>query len=353
VRLSTLLGIAAVVLGVLVAVALVLLARSALILIAIALFLAIALNPAVEFFQRLGFGRGSAVAAVYLLALLVFVLLGLVLIPPLVDQITKFIQSLPGLVNDLTKGRGPLGFLERKYHVVEKVQNATKGVSASKLTGDAAPALSILKGLATSLVGLFVIAFMTLFMLLEGPEWRARVTGALPSARRPQIERIGSGVYRSVSGFVTGNLIASLIAGAYSGVILLVAGVPYALPLALFVVFIELIPFIGPLVVTVLLTLIAFTSSVVTGLVVFGLLGVYHLIEGHTLRPLIYGHALKLSPLSIIAAILIGTEVAGILGALAAIPVAGSIQVILTELLDARREAPEATAAASGTAGGP
>jgi predicted PurR-regulated permease PerM len=329
------------VLGVLAAVALVLLARSALILIAISLFLAIALNPAVEFFEDFGFGRGLAVATVYVLALLVFILLGLVLIPPLVDQITKFIQSLPHLVSDLTKGRGPFGFLERKYHVVEKVQSATKGVSASKLTGDAGPAVSILKGLATSIVGLFVIAFMTLFMLLEGPEWRARITDALPRARRPQIERIGSGVYRSVSGFVTGNLIASLIAGAYSAVILLVAGIPYAVPLALFVVFIELIPFIGPLVVTVLLSLIAFTSSVVTGLVVFGLLGVYHLIEGHTIRPLIYGHALKLSPLSIIAAILIGTEVAGILGALAAIPVAGSIQVILTELLEARREASE------------
>ncbi|MEA2370252.1 MAG: hypothetical protein QOH12_646 [Solirubrobacteraceae bacterium] len=337
-RLSTLLAIAAVVLGVLVAVALVLLARSALVLIAIALFLAVALNPAVEFFQRRGLGRGTAVGAVYVIALLVFVLAGLVLIPPLVDQITKFIQSLPHVVSDLTKGRGPLGFLERKYHVVEKVQNATKGVSASRLTGDAAPALSILKGLATSLVGVFVIAFMTLFMLLEGPEWRERITGALPRDRRAQVQRIGSGVYRSVSGFVTGNLIASLIAGVYAAVILLIAGVPYALPLALFVVFIELIPYIGPLVVTLLLSLIAVTNGLVTGLVVFGLLSVYHLVEGHTLRPLIYGHALELSPLSIIAAILIGTEVAGILGALAAIPVAGSIQVILTELLDARRE---------------
>jgi predicted PurR-regulated permease PerM len=325
------------VLGVLIAVGLVLLARSALILIAIALFLALALNPAVEFFQRRGLGRGLAVGAVYVLTLVFFVLLGLVLIPPLVHQITKFIQSLPNLVSELTKGKGPLGFLERKYHVVEKVRTATKGVSASKLTGDAAPALSILKGVATSLIGAFVIAFMTLFMLLEGPEWRERITGALPADRRPQIERIGSGIYRSVSGFVTGNLIASLIAGAYSAVILLVAEVPYALPLGLFVVFIELIPYIGPLVVTVLLSLIAATNTVLTGLIVLGLLGVYHLVEGHTLRPLIYGHALKLSPLSILVAILIGTEVAGILGALAAIPVAGSIQVILTELLDARR----------------
>ncbi len=282
------------------------------------------------------------------MALLVFVLLGLVLIPPLVHQVTNFIQSLPQLVHDLTKGKGPLGFLERKYHVVEKVQTATKGVSASKLTGDAAPALSILKGVATSLVGAFVIAFMTLFMLLEGPDWRVRVTGALPRDRRPQLERIGSGVYQSVSGFVTGNLIASLVAGAFSAVVLLVAGVPYALPLGLFVIFIELIPFIGPLVVTFLLSLIAVTNGLVTGLVVLGLLSIYHLVEGHTLRPLIYGRALRLSPLSILAAILIGTEVAGILGALAAIPIAGSVQVLLVELIDARRHAPDATLQTTG-----
>jgi len=126
--------------------------------------------------------------------------------------------------------------------------------------------------------------------------------------------------------------------------ILLITGVPYALPLGLFVVLIELIPYIGPLVVTLLLPLIAVTNGLVTGLVVLGLLGllgVYHLVEGHTLRPLIYGQALRLSPLSIIAAILIGAEVAGILGVLAAIPVAGSIEVILTELLDAGRESAE------------
>jgi len=141
-----------------------------------------------------------------------------------------------------------------------------------------------------------------------------------------------------VSGFVTGNLLASLLAGIFSTIILFITGVPYALPLGLFVVIIELVPYIGPLVVTVLLTLVAFTVGVVTGVVVFVLLLVYHMIEGHSLRPLIYGRALKLSPLAVLIAIILGAEIAGILGTLVALPIAGSIQVILAEFLGDRSD---------------
>jgi predicted PurR-regulated permease PerM len=121
-------------------------------------------------------------------------------------------------------------------------------------------------------------------------------------------------------------------------IIMLVTGVPYAIPLGLFVAIIELVPYPGPLVATVLVTAVALTQGVVTALVVLVLLLVYHMIEGHTLRPLVYGRALKLSPLAVLIAILLGTEMAGILGALAAIPIAGSIQVIIRELLEQRND---------------
>jgi AI-2E family transporter len=119
-----------VLLGVAAAVGFLFLAQAGLTLIAIALFLALALNPAVELFQRRGLGRGWAVGAVYALALVVFSLLGLVFIPPLVEQITKFVHALPGLVDDLTKGHGPLGFLERKYQVVRRWPRTSRRPSA-------------------------------------------------------------------------------------------------------------------------------------------------------------------------------------------------------------------------------
>jgi predicted PurR-regulated permease PerM len=305
-------------------------AQHGLTLIMIALFLALALNPAVEFFQRRGLGRGLAVATVYVLVVLFFALLAVVFIPPLVEQVTKFVNALPDLVEQLTRGRGPLGFLERKYHVVDEVRKATK-------PGEVAlPAVGVAVGVATTIGGVVIIAFLTLFMLLEGPDWRARVMGLVPERHGAATERIGAGVYRSVSGFVTGNLLASFLAGLFAFVILLVAGVPYALPLGLFAAIIEVIPYIGPAVVTVLLSLVALTVSSLAGAVVGGLMVLYHVIEGHTLRPLIYGRALNLSALAVLVAIILGTETAGVLGALVAIPIAGSIQVILAELINER-----------------
>jgi predicted PurR-regulated permease PerM len=337
--------------GVVVAVAALLgfvfLAQAGLTLIAISLFLALALNPAVEFFQSRGMRRGAAVGAVYILALAFFTLLGLVFVPPLVTQIGNFIDATPGLVADLTRGHGPLGFLETKYHVVEHVRRATSG-NGDGFTAGAEPALSVVKGVATTLLGVVIIAFLTLFMLLEGPEWRARIMELVPARNRESAERVGAGIYSSVGGFVTGNLLASFLAGVVATVIMLAAGVPYAIPIGLFVAIIELVPYIGPAVATVLVTAVAFTVSVATAVVVFCLLIVYHAIEGHSLRPLIYGRALQLSPLAVLIAILLGTEIAGILGALAAIPVAGAIQVIAGELLERRREGQSPVTAAQG-----
>ncbi|MGB9376656.1 MAG: AI-2E family transporter [Mycobacteriales bacterium] len=332
-----------VVLAVLVAVAavvrFVILAQSALTLIAVALFLALALNPVVEFFQRRGLRRQWAVIAVYVAAIAVLAVLVLVLIPPVVRQVTSLVQALPGFVTDLKRGQGAFGVLERRYHVVEHVSSVTSGKDASgNLTGVASSGLSLAKGVVSSIVGVIIIAFLTLFMLLEGPAWRTRITGIVPARNRGLVERIGRGVYRAVGGFVAGNLLASLLAGVIATVLLVSVGVPYALPLGVFVVIVELVPYLGPVVVTGLLSAVALAKGTVPALIVFGVLLAYHLIEGHTVRPLIYGRTLKLSPLVVIISILLGTEVAGILGALTAIPIAGAIQVVIAELLKQRAE---------------
>jgi predicted PurR-regulated permease PerM len=327
-----------VVVAVVAAVEFMLLAQAGLTLLMVALFLALALNPAVELAQRHGLGRAPAVGAVYVVALAILALLGAVFIPPLVDQISKLIDALPSLVDDLTKGHGPLGFLERKYQVVERVRSATMGQSAKGLLGQAGSALTAVKGIATTVLGSIIIAFLTFFMLLEGPEWRRRCTELIPEQNRGVVERIGAGVYQAVGGFVTGNLVASLLAGLVATIIMLVTGVPYAVPLGVFVAIIELVPYVGPLVATVVVTSVALTVGVTSALVALGLLLAYHVVEGHTLRPVLYGRAVKLSPLAVLVAILLGTEIAGILGALMAIPVAGSVQVIIGELIRGRDE---------------
>lgn len=344
-RLRSVLAVLGLILGVAAVIEFFVLAQAGLTLIAIALFLALALDPAVDFFVRRGLRRGAAVAAVFVLALLGIILLGLVIIPPLVGQISTFVDALPTLVGDLTRGHGPLGFLETKYHVVESVREATTG-GGSSVTGAAAPVLSIVEGVASTVIGVIIIAFITLFMLLEGPEWRRWFEELIPERNRAPVVRVGAGIYKAVGGFMIGNLLASFLAGVVAAIILLVAGVPYAVPLGLFVVLIELVPYVGPLVATIVLTAVALTQGVVPALIVLGAILVYHMIEGHTLRPLIYSRAVKLSPLAVLIAILLGTEVAGVLGALAAIPIAGSIQVVVAELIQQRAAQRESAAPA-------
>jgi predicted PurR-regulated permease PerM len=337
-KLRSVVTVLGLVVAALVLVGFVLVAQHALTLIAISLFLALALNPAVLFFERRGLSRGAAVGAVSVAALIVAVLLGLVLIPPLVNEISKFIDALPSLVNDITKGRGTLGNLADKYHVVDKLKSLG---SSDALSGAAHPVLSFASGVIGTLVGALIVGFMTLFMLIEGRDWRTRLLDVCPTRSRPRWQRIGSGLYRSVGGFVTGNLLASVLDAGVALILLLIFGIPYAVPIALLVMVLELLPYLGPALVTVLLALVGLISGVVPAVIIAGSMVIWHAIEGHTIRPVIYGRALKLSPLAVLVAFIIGIEVAGIFGAIIAIPIAGAIQVIVAEILAERQSARE------------
>jgi predicted PurR-regulated permease PerM len=309
------------------------LAQAGLTLIAIAFFLALALNPAVNFYERRGVRRGSAVAIVFTQALLVVALLSLVFIPPLVTQITNFVHALPALVADLTKGHGPFGLLERKYHVVERVSNAVNRQGAGGLASATGTLVTVVNGIVATVFGAVVISFLTLFMLLEGREWRTRVIDLIPLKHRPRAQRVASGMYRAVGGFVTGNLVASAAAGLVATILLLAVGFPYAVPLGLFIAVIELVPYVGPAVAVILLGAAGLTQGVVSAVVLTAVMVAYQAVEGHTLRPVLYGRAVQLSPLVVLIAIILGIELAGVLGALVAIPVAGAVKAIVEEAL--------------------
>ena len=305
----------------------------------ISLFLALALNPAVEWLQRHRIRRrGAAVGITYLGVAIGVVGLGALFIPTLVDQVNSFVAKLPSYVDDLTSGRGKLGFLETKYHVVEKVREQVNKGGASRILGLSGTALAVTKGVINVVVGTVTIIFMTFFMLLEGPRWMDRIYGLLPSESQPRWRRVGHDIYRTVGGYVTGNLLISLIAGISSTIVLLIMGVPYAVALGLIVAFLDLIPLAGATLAAIVVGAVAFLHSIVAGIVVVVFFVVYQQVENHLLQPVVYGRTVQLSPLAVLIAVLIGAELAGVLGALAAIPVAGSLQVILREFLRGRRQ---------------
>ena len=353
-RVRTILAVLGLVLAVLVLIKVVLIARQVLSWMLVALFLALALNPAVEWFQRRGIkSRGVAAAVTYLLALGGIAGIGFLFIPTLVDQVNDFARALPDYIDDLTKGRGKLGFLQEKYHLVDKVRDAVKEGGAAKLLGFSGAALAITKSIITIVVAIITITFMTFFMLLEGPAWMDRLYGLLPEGSQDRWRNVGHQIYRTVGGYVTGNLLISLIAGSSTTLVLFLMDVKYAVALGLLVAILDLIPLAGATIAAILVGTVSFLNSVPAGIVVIVFFVVYQQIENHLLQPIIYGRTVQLSPLAVLISVLIGAQLAGVLGALAAIPVAGAIQVIFLDWLKHRRERASLHAATTTTTAGP
>lgn len=338
-RVRTILTILGLVIAVWALLRIVSIARQVIVWFLIALFLALAINPLVEWLQRRGVrSRGLASGSAFLLVLLTLSLMGALFIPTLVRNVNNFVDAVPGYVDDVTKGKGRLGFLETKYHVVEKVREQVEKGGARRLLGLSGTAVAITKGVINIVVGIVTVTFLTFFMLLEGPLWVERLFGLLPPESQPRWRKVGHDIYRTVGGYVTGNLVISLIAGTLTTLVLLLLDVPYAVALGLLVAILDLIPLAGATIAAIIIATVAFLHTVVAGIVAVVFFVVYQQVENHLLQPLVYGRTVQLSPLAVLIAVLIGAEIAGILGALAAIPVAGAIQVILVDYLRARRE---------------
>jgi predicted PurR-regulated permease PerM len=339
VRPKTVLTILGIILAVALALELVLIARQVLTWILIALFLALALNPLVDWLQRHGIRRRVlAIGITYLAVIGVIAGIAAVFLPTLIGEVNDLVDATPGYVEDLTKGRGPLGFLERDYHIVERVRDALENGGASKILGYSGTALAVTKGVVTAVVATITIAVLTFFMLLEGENWIDRALGLLKPQSKERWAPVLHQIYRTVGGYVTGALTIALVAGITAAILLNILSVPYAIALALLVAILDLIPLAGATAAAVIVTTIAFlSSSVAVGIVVLVYFIVYQQVENHFLYPLIYSRTVQLSPLAILIAVLIGASVAGILGALAAIPVAGAIQVVLVEMIRQRR----------------
>jgi predicted PurR-regulated permease PerM len=321
------------------ALALVYLAWRPLTWILIATLLAAALNPAVEAIEQRGLARIWAATVVFVLALLVVTGIGFLIVPPLVTQVSEFGNAVPDFIDDLTAGRGPLGWLQDEYQIVDRIRAAIERQGVGGILGLSGPALDVVRSVVTAVVGTITVIFLTYFMLLEGPRTIRGILGLLPESSRPRYERVGRDIYRAISGYVTGNLLISLVAGTLSTVVLFAVGSEYAVALGLLVAILDLIPLAGATLAAILVSTVIFIETDwIRCLIVIGFFIAYQQFENHVLQPLVYGRTVQLSPLAVLCAVLIGAQLAGILGALLAIPIAGSLIAIVREILLARAE---------------
>jgi predicted PurR-regulated permease PerM len=308
--------------------------RDVIVLVVVSAFLAIGLNPAVEFLHRRGLKRGLAVAAVIGAVLLFFGGFVAAAVPPVARQATELRETLPKYSTQLREN-ATFREYDDKYHITVKLNEwvEERGTAAAgAAVGVVTTALSVVFKTLTVLI-------LTLYFLGAYPRIKHGAYRLIPRSRRARAGLIADEILSRVGGYVLGNLATSFIAGVFALVFFLVLGVPYPVALAMLVAILDLIPLVGATIAAVVCTAVAFFVSVPVGLASTGYFLVYQQVENYVLVPKVMKRTVDISPLATIIAALIGGALLGVLGALLAIPVAAAIQLIGTEVLYPRQDA--------------
>ena len=326
--------------------------RDIVLLMVVAGFVAAILNPLVILVQRRIPRRGAAVAVVTLWALAIFVGLAAMFGYPLVNGITHLAGRLPGYVASAQHGTGWIGHLVTKYHIQSWVQrNAPKLVSYAQSLGK--PALTVGKGAVALIIELFTIFVLVLLLLLEGPKMRTWMLGQMTPGREATVTRIAADLSRTVTGYMFGNLLTSLIAGIVVFVTLLVLGVPFPFLWGLWVALVDFLPMIGGALAGIPTVLFAFVHGFTAGIVTLVVFLVYTQVENHVLNPIVMSKTVRINPLLVLISVLVGASLGSLVGglfggfvaALLAIPTAGALQVLVKEIWQATAPSPPPPAA--------
>ncbi len=315
--------------------------RTIVVYIIIAFFFTLLMTPATRYLHRHGMSHGGATVLVFLLGVVILAGLVYLFTEPLVTAAINFGKQVPHLVSEAKHGRGPLGKLVYRLHLQKYLSEGSSKLT-SQLTKVLKPATAFSVGAAaiSTVVAILTIAVLTFFTMLEAPRmWR----GVLSLFRPPtaeRLERVVDESIRSVTGYMLGNGLTSVIAGVISGTTLAILGVPFALLLGVFVALVDLLPLVGGLLAGLPVVVIAAIHSVPAGIVMLVVFLVYQQIENHVLNPVIMSRTVQLNPFWVLIAVLVGATLGGkiagglgtFVGALIGIPVGGALQVIVREL---------------------
>jgi predicted PurR-regulated permease PerM len=304
--------------------------RSVLGLLFIAVFLAVALAPAVEFFARRGVPRSLAILLTYFALLAGIFGIGLAVVPPIVNGVNDFVKNVPGYVDDLRKSKSFRKY-DDKYKITPKLRE-----QAQKLPTHISDAVSGLRtvtvGVFGALVQLVTILVMAFFILLDGRRLFGFVVREVGPRRAETLERVAQDVYSAVVGYVAGNFLISVIAGLGAYVMMTILNIPFAVPLAVLVGLFDLLPLVGSTIagaiVGVVAAIVGFPGKLIAWVIY---VIVYQQVENNVLQPVIYKRTVQIHPLLVIVAVLIGGTLLGVLGALLAIPVAATVQILIKE----------------------
>ena len=311
-------------------------AQSVLVLVVVAAFLAIGLNPMVSRLEQLGLRRGLAVGLVFLGALLFFSAVGYAILPPLVEQATRFVQSLPDYIKDLEKNPR-VADLDRRFGIIDRIQayltsrDLSQRAASNLLSLGSTIAGLVFKGLTVLILTLY---FLSSFNTLTHTAYRL-----VPRSRRARATLLGDEILGGVGGYVAGAFVVALIAGTVSLIWLSAWNVPYPLALALVVMISDIIPLVGATIGAAAVTVITLIVSVPVGIATGIFFIVYQQLENYLIYPRVMKRSVNVNPAAAIVAALVGGTLLGIVGALLAVPVTAAIQLILREVVLPRQDA--------------
>lgn len=305
-------------------------------LMIVALFFAILFTPPVDFVRRhLHVSKGLATTLVLLLSLGLVAGMMYAFIAPLVDQTRHFVDRFPTYLEDARAGRGPVGHLVRKYDLDRKFEENRDKIN-NAISGAGSSVLKYSRKVLTGVVSGLTVLVLAILMILYGPQMLANGLGVLSPPRQERCKAVARDCARSLTGYAMGNLLISVIAGTVTFISLWILGVPFKGVLGLFVGFCDLIPLVGATLGAIPTILVAFIHSTPAGIAMIVIYIFYQQFENHVLQVAIMSKTVHINQLVVITSVLIGVELAGFLGALLAIPVAGVLQVVARDVWDHR-----------------
>jgi len=340
-----------VVLGAAVALYLVYLLRRPIGWIVVAAFIAIALAGPVNALSR-RMARGFAITLVYLGLVAVPVAISALVVPPLLAEATELADNLPAYatdVRDFVQENRTLRRLDAEYQVADRLQERAEELPAQ--LGGAAQVLGDLGvGLVNSIFALITILILSVFLVGSGPRWTRALINLQPEERARRIDRAMQAMTSAVGNYVAGALVQAFVAGVLSFAVLTLLGMPFALPLAVLVMLFDLIPLVGATIAAVAVGVVTLFHNFPTTTIIWGVWSiVYQQVENTLIQPQIQKRAVAIHPLVVLVAVLFGSTLFGVVGALLAIPAAASAQIAVREWWEWRRVNADLAAAAGST----
>jgi predicted PurR-regulated permease PerM len=327
------------------------LASVALIILGVSFFLALALSRPVARIAKLlpGKSRVGATALAYIAVIIILGLVVTLVIPPIIQQTARFIENIPSVVDTaITQWQG-LSELVAQYNLQPQVDAAMASIqsSASGWAGNVGE--NLIAGIGSFfgfIAALILVLVLTFLMLVEGPHWMRRLWGLYTDKeRRVKHQRIVSRMYNVVTGYVTGQLTVSSLGALSAGLVVFALSfifptVPAALafPTAAITFVLSLIPMFGATIGGVIITLLLAFNSIPAAIAYLVFFVVYQQVENNFISPNIQAKRIELSALAVLAAVTVGLYMFGVVGGIIAIPIAGSLRVLLDEYLTSAKK---------------